>query len=161
MDQSKAGFVYVLQMEGHPYFKIGRTNNLTRRLGQISPVLPTDLSLRLALRVGDSSWAESRLHLEFKDRRLKGEWFLLDDDCLELVKICLMFCQSDSLLRRVTEAFVNEEPGRMCLFRQEQYGRVIALAARRTNRRLRHIAQYKRIVLKPNDEHILSAELIA
>lgn len=165
MDNRKAGYVYVLQMDGHPYYKIGRTNSLSRRVAQISPVMPTRLKLVLSARVDDCYWAESRLHKELHDRRLNGEWFDLDDECLEIVRVGLLFCQASCLLERIQKQIAIElsrEPG-PCLYRLMQWGRVLTLSAKRVNRRFGGILQTarKRRERVPGWSDILRAENVA
>lgn len=135
VQHDKPGYVYVLQMEGHPYYKIGRTVNLTRRVSQISPQMPGKLELVKARHVGNCEWAETNLHKEFKDRRLNGEWFLLDRECLEIVEAALLLCQANSLLSRLLSS-LGEAHSDMCHISIECYGRIISRAARRCRRRL-------------------------
>lgn len=139
MKTDNPGFVYVLQMEGHPYYKIGRTVSLTRRVAEISPQMPGRLQVINARRVGDCAWAEKNLHNEFQERRLNGEWFDLDRDCLTVIEAALLFCQADTTLGRLLHQLKNEEEQYLPIQRIEKYGRAIALAARRSNRRLDHL----------------------
>ena len=134
--EDKSGYVYVLQMEGHPYYKIGRTENLTRRISQISPQMPGRLTLTFAYHVGRMCWAESTLHKEFNNQRLNGEWFQLDSACLQEIRTALLFCQAETLLKSLIDNFTYEAANDV-LFnsRTEQYGNVLALAARRCTRR--------------------------
>lgn len=76
-----AGYVYLISdQQGH--YKIGKANNISRRLFQLKTQPPFKLSLL------ESAWhprpllLERKLHNQFRDLRLNGEWFDLDDSTL-------------------------------------------------------------------------------
>ena len=71
------GFVYVLK--GDRYYKIGRTIQLSKRLSQISPLLPFEVSMVGIIPAYDHHAAEAELHRMYADKRTNGEWFLLND----------------------------------------------------------------------------------
>ncbi|WP_331758636.1 GIY-YIG nuclease family protein [Streptomyces sp. NBC_01547] len=76
--------VYILGAEGSPLVKIGWTNNPSRRLADLQSGSP--LALRLLATCEGDARLESALHGHFADRRVRGEWFDLGDDPVDLVE---------------------------------------------------------------------------
>jgi hypothetical protein len=71
------GFVYVL--EAGPYYKIGRTSNLTTRIKTLNIQLPFPVSCIAAFPCEEVSRSEAELHRRFDKHRVNGEWFTLPD----------------------------------------------------------------------------------
>lgn len=61
---------------GH-HFKVGRSDELERRVKQISVQLPESVTLEHAIRTDDPPGIEAYWHRRFAERRAKGEWFKL------------------------------------------------------------------------------------
>ena len=61
-----------------PYVKIGRSNNITKRLSSLKSMNPH--GVHLVHYVENGGHLEHSLHERFKDSHHSGEWFLLDDE---------------------------------------------------------------------------------
>ena len=73
---SAYGFVYLAQ--GHRgEYKIGRTNLVDRRLGELGAMAPIEYQLVHEIKTDDPAGVESYWHRRFADRRMRGEWFKL------------------------------------------------------------------------------------
>lgn len=68
-----ADYVYLIRAEGAERVKIGLSSNPFRRLTELQPQAPFPITL-VAFRTG-GLLLESKLHQQFADARLFGEWF--------------------------------------------------------------------------------------
>ena len=72
-----AGIVYLLK--AGPFFKIGKTVDFEKRLGQIKLQLPYSVEVVHKIQAANLSHVENYWHRRFASRRQNGEWFVLTD----------------------------------------------------------------------------------
>jgi len=78
-NRDRAGYIYLIKALGSnpTRFKIGRTNNIERRLKEIATCNPYPITLIDSFKVEDSVLSEKSLHQKMDKYRVWGEWFLL------------------------------------------------------------------------------------
>jgi hypothetical protein len=85
LESDKGKFVYILKSQ--EYYKIGITSNLERRVNSIQGGNPFEVEVVCAYRVKDSRTLEKYLHEGLLAFRHKREWFKLEPDFVEELKV--------------------------------------------------------------------------
>ena len=67
-------------------YKIGRTTRPESRPLQVAGNMPIKLEVIAVIEVPNSKKWEQRLHGHFAEKRLRGEWFSLDQSDVEIIK---------------------------------------------------------------------------
>lgn len=81
-DRYQNGFVYVVNWQDR--FKIGSTFNLHSRINALNSHSPVHLSLYAAYEVSRPYRLERQIHAVLSRYRYKGEWFMLDQEALDI-----------------------------------------------------------------------------
>lgn len=68
---------YVYVLKSGPFFKIGRTNEFSKRIAQLKIQLPFEAELFKVINTNDSVKLERYLHRLYRSLRVNGEWFKL------------------------------------------------------------------------------------
>lgn len=76
-------YVYLIYCEG--FYKIGISGNLKSRMSQINSSTPFNIEFITAKKFKDAKSIETQLHHLFEDKRVKGEWFSLNEDELKIL----------------------------------------------------------------------------
>lgn len=82
---SDIGYVYLL-FGGDGRFKIGKSIDPAKRLAQFQIGSPDTVRFEVVIATGRMSELESNLHAQFKDKRIRGEWFMLSDEDVNFIK---------------------------------------------------------------------------
>lgn len=83
-EKASCGYVYVLK--SGDFYKIGRTSDLGTRMSALAIALPQPTEVVIVLETMDHVRLERDLHKKFSDKRVNGEWFVLSEDDLALIR---------------------------------------------------------------------------
>ena len=88
------GYVYIIQIEGFNFYKIGKSLNVTNRIKEHCQNLPFNLKIILQMEVRTYNQVEQMLLKEFPYQRIKGEWLKLSEEdilkCKEIIALYLV-----------------------------------------------------------------------
>lgn len=89
------GYVYLIAgtHNGRTMYKIGKANDVQKRLKSFEVAIPFDIDLVFAIEVKSPLSIESLLHKQFKDNRRDGEWFDFNSDMLICAVITMVHLQ--------------------------------------------------------------------
>lgn len=76
-------YLYLIRMKDTDLVKIGRTSNVKNRLDDLNIGNPYELELLYTVKMFNYGKLEQRTHKFVDDKRVKGEWFKLNDDYIE------------------------------------------------------------------------------
>lgn len=82
------GFVYLMYAKDMNLYKIGQSINPHKRLMQLNYESPCTVSLIHQMPVTNMIAAEYYFHVLFNKKRVKGEWFALNDLEVSIFKGC-------------------------------------------------------------------------
>lgn len=83
----KIGYIYVIEDTKNNSCKIGVSkNNVKNRLSSMQTSNPNKLKILYKKKIKHYIKLEEMMHMEFKEKRLSGEWFKLNNDDIEYVK---------------------------------------------------------------------------
>lgn len=97
--------VYVLITKDFEYIKIGTALDIKKRMSNIQSGCPFDLTLWIAIATPLARGIESGLHDVFCDYQLRGEWFHLPKDQLDLLMV--FFNAANKRVREVRSALLQ------------------------------------------------------
>lgn len=85
--------VYVLKIESENKYKIGYTKRkLEKRLKELQTGCPDVIEPVWYFESKYVTKLESYLHRQFKNKKIEGEWFILEDGDIDIIKKeCLIF----------------------------------------------------------------------
>ena len=82
------GKVYCFKMIGTSYYKIGmtETESINDRFNMFKTYSPNGAEIISVIETGNARLLENQLHNEFKNRRVNGEFFILDNFDIDKIK---------------------------------------------------------------------------
>ena len=86
INESEKGVVYLLKIKDTNQYKIGVSKDFDRRYNEISPKMPFELKTINLIKSFNIYDLEKELHEKFANKRIKGEWFELEEKDVEYIK---------------------------------------------------------------------------
>lgn len=86
--QNHSGFVYLIRKIGTDIYKIGKTKNVDRRMGDFGVQLPFQTEEIFRFFSVNHDKTEKLIHQHFKEKCVNGEWFQLNVQDIEDIKTC-------------------------------------------------------------------------
>ena len=91
------GYIYLLKSQNA--YKIGRSQSIEKRIYTIQNTTPFKIKLIFKKKVRDCFQMERKLHLKFKEKRIKGEWFQLNKEDIEEIKE-MLYSESSQYIQK-------------------------------------------------------------
>lgn len=105
---TEGGYVYFWFCDGpDPLIKIGRAQDLAKRLSHSQVGCPYDLHPSAWFYSADPIADEAVMHAHFDYSRVRGEWFRLDEDLLTVIVECRKFMRKTN--KRVADALLGRD----------------------------------------------------
>lgn len=82
--EAKKGYVYLLQ--SGPFYKIGVSTNVKRRVRELSTLPPFNINVICTIPSENRYELEGNLHTRFSDKHINGEWFELEPSDVAYIK---------------------------------------------------------------------------
>ena len=89
----RSGYIYVIRFGQSNFYKIGRTNNLKKRISTLQTACALPLEVVKTFFCHDVVAIEKATHAKFAHFRAKGEWFSLDFKQLNRILNWLEVCR--------------------------------------------------------------------
>ena len=83
--ETNKDIIYLLRCGEFPYYKIGITSNLTKRISQIQNGNPFPLSIVFTCTNEDAPEVESVIKKAYKRENIRGEWFYFEISTIETI----------------------------------------------------------------------------
>ena len=81
--KKQSGEVYLIKANN--FYKIGATSNVKRRISEISTSIPFEISIITTITTDDMYKLEASLHDRFSEKRVNGEWFILEQSDVDYI----------------------------------------------------------------------------
>lgn len=85
IERVRKGYVYFAK-SGIGLTKIGKTSNLQKRIKQLEKEVQSNLEVIHTIPSDNAYQTEQSFHKRFEEKRVNGEWFLLDELDIEEIK---------------------------------------------------------------------------
>ena len=82
-----SGKVYLLKARDHPWYKVGKSRRFTRRFRWLYTNLPFEVDLVYTIDTDNISAVEDHFKQLFRAKRIRGEWFDLIAEDVEMFKV--------------------------------------------------------------------------
>jgi len=79
------GVVYLLKIKGESKYKIGVSSNFKKRYNQLASKMPYKLLIVHKINSNNMYHLEKELHNRFKNKKIKGEWFNLEEKDIKYI----------------------------------------------------------------------------
>ncbi len=98
--------LYIMECDGK--YKIGTTNDVKKRLGQLQTGNPHKITISFDVEIGFiAGQLEIHLHKLFEEFHVNGEWFDLPHNVWDM--LCVKLANLENALRAVMEMSLNSD----------------------------------------------------